>query len=123
MRYLTDRKRVVGLGSGRDGTHHHWQMMVTSTLLVLLVPLFVLTFAYGFASSHGDVVGYFSRPFPAIVTCLCLAVGIFHMMQEVIEAVEDYVHGLAGKLTLIAVRAFSYTLIFVGVFAIARMAL
>ena len=43
MRYLTDRKRAQGTGSGRQGTHHHWQMMVSSILLVVLVPLFVIT--------------------------------------------------------------------------------
>lgn len=123
MQYVTDRKRVIGLGSGREGTHHHWQMMVTSTLLVFLVPLFVFTFAYCLAGSYGEVVAYFGHPFPAIVTTLTLAVGIFHVMNEVLAAVEDYVPGLAGKLTIIAVTAFSYALIAVGIFAIARMAL
>ena len=123
MRFITDRKRVQGLGSGREGTHHHWQMMTTSTLLVPLVPLFVFTFAYGLGGAYGDVVAYFGHPFPAIVTALTLAVGVFHLMNETLAAVEDYVHGLAGKLTLIAVKAFSYALIVVGIFAIARMAL
>ena len=123
MRYLTDRKRVVGLGSGREGTHHHWQMMVSSILLVVLVPLFVGVFAYGLGGSHEDVLAYFGRPFPAIVTVLTLVVVIVHLMRETHVAIEDYVHGLAGKLTLVATSAFSYTLIAVGVFAIARTAL
>ena len=123
MRYITDRKRVQGLGSGREGTHHHWQMMITSTLMVILVPLFVITFTYGFGAAHEDVVSYFGRPFPAIVTILTLVVVVFHLMNEALAAVEDYVHGLAGKLTLIGVTAFSYTLIAVGIFSIARMAL
>ena len=44
MRYLTDRKRATGLGSGRAGTEHHWKMMISSAALVVLVPLFVFTF-------------------------------------------------------------------------------
>lgn len=123
MRYLTDRKRATGLGSGRQGTHHHWQMMVSSVLLVVLVPLFVATFAIGLGGTHEDVVAYFGRPFPAIVTILSLIVVIVHLMRETHVAIEDYVHGVAGKLTLIATSAFAYTLIAVGVFAIARMAL
>ena len=123
MQFLTDRKRAQGLGSGHEGTHHHWQMMVTSMLLVVLVPVFVITFGIGLGGTHEDVLTYFARPFPALVAILTLAVGIFHLMNETLVAVEDYVHGVAGKLTLVAVKAFSYTLIAAGVFAIAKIAL
>lgn len=123
MRYVTDRKRVQGLGSGREGTHHHWQMMISSMLLVPLVPLFVIVFATGLGGTQEEVVAYFSQPFPAIVTVLTLVVVIWHLMQEALVAIEDYVHGAAGKLTLVATQALSYTLIVVGIFAIARMAL
>jgi succinate dehydrogenase / fumarate reductase membrane anchor subunit len=123
MQFLTDRKRAQGLGSGREGTHHHWQMMVTSILLVVLVPAFVITFALGLGGSYEEVLAYYSRPVPAIIALLSVAVIIFHLMNETLVAVEDYVHGLAGKLTLVAVQAISYTLIVACVFAIAKIAL
>ncbi len=123
QRYLTDRKRALGLGSGRQGTHHHWQMMVTSMLLVVLVPLFLITFAIGLGGTHEEVVAYYSRPIPAIIAMLTLVVVIFHLMNETLVAVEDYVHGVAGKLTLVAVQALGYTLIAAGVFAVAKIAL
>ncbi|MEM1073544.1 MAG: succinate dehydrogenase, hydrophobic membrane anchor protein [Pseudomonadota bacterium] len=123
MRYITDRKRVQGLGSGRDGTVHHWRFTVSSVLMVILAPAFVIVLAVGFGQSHADVVSYFSKPFPAIVVCLTLIVGMWHLLQETNEAIEDYVHGVAGKLTLIAVAAYAYTLIAVGLFAIGQMAL
>jgi succinate dehydrogenase / fumarate reductase membrane anchor subunit len=44
-------------------------------------------------------------------------------MQEALVAIEDYVHGVPGKLTLVATTALGYGLMIVGVFAIARMAL
>ena len=123
MRYITDRKRAVGLGSGREGTHHHWQMMVTSMLLVVLVPAFVITVGLGSGGTDEEVVAYFARPIPALITMLSLVVGIFHVMNETNVAVEDYVPGTAGKLTMVAVTAFSYTLMAAGVFAILRIAL
>ncbi|MEM9967570.1 MAG: succinate dehydrogenase, hydrophobic membrane anchor protein [Pseudomonadota bacterium] len=123
QRFLTDRKRALGLGSGRQGTHHHWQMMVTSMLLVVLVPAFVITFAIGLNGGHEEVLVYYSRPLPALISVLTMAVVIFHLMSETLVAVEDYVHGLAGKLTLVAVTAFCYTLIVAGVFAVAKLAL
>ncbi|PSL20175.1 succinate dehydrogenase, hydrophobic membrane anchor protein [Shimia abyssi] len=123
MQYLTDRKRAVGNGSGRAGTHHHWQMMVSSTLLVVLVPLFVLTFGIGLGGTYEEVLAYYSRPFPAIVTGLTLVVGIIHLMREAHAAIEDYMHGLAEKLTYIAVGAIAYTLIAAGLFALVKLAL
>jgi succinate dehydrogenase / fumarate reductase membrane anchor subunit len=44
MAFVTDRKRVEGLGSARTGTEHFWQMTVTSVALLILVTLFLLTF-------------------------------------------------------------------------------
>lgn len=123
MQFLTDRKRAQGLGSGRHGTHHHWQMMMTSMALVVLVPVFVITFGAGLGGSYEEVLAYFGRPFPAIVTALTLIVGIYHVMQETLVAIEDYVHGVPGKVLLVVVTWGSYTLIAVGLFAIARLAL
>ncbi len=123
MAYLTDRKRAQGTGSGRQGTMHHWQMLVSSILLVVLVPLFVLTFGIGLGGTYEETLAYFSRPFPAIVTALCLIVGILHFKREAEEAIEDYMHGVAERLTFIAVGALAYTLIAVALFALIKIAL
>lgn len=123
MRYLTDRKRAQGLGAGREGTHHHWQAMVSSILLVFLVPAFVITFAMGLDSDYQEVIAFYSQPLPALISGISLVVIVLHLMNEANVAVEDYVHGVAEKLTLIAVKAFSYTLIAVGLFALAKIAL
>lgn len=123
MNYRTDRKNAVGLGSGRSGTHHHWQMMVSSTLLVVLVPLFVITFGIGLGGTYEEVLAYFSRPFPVIITGLTLVVGTLHLLREAQAAIEDYMHGVAQKLTLIGVNAFGYTLIAITLLALARLAL
>ncbi|WP_147107939.1 succinate dehydrogenase, hydrophobic membrane anchor protein [Tateyamaria sp. syn59] len=123
MRFLTDRKRAAGLGSGREGTHHHWQMLVSSILLVPLVPILVLLFASALGGNHAEVLAFFSRPIPAILMGLALIVVIQHLMREAHAAIEDYIHGTAGKLTLIATTAFAYIMIAAGLFAIARIAL
>lgn len=123
MRYLTDRKRAVGLGSGREGTQHHWKMLVSSVLLIVLVPLFICLFGMTLGGSFADVQSFFARPVPAIAMAICLVIGIRHFMMETHEAVEDYVHGTAGKLASIAVTAFSYTLIATALFALLKLAL
>ncbi|MEM1430799.1 MAG: succinate dehydrogenase, hydrophobic membrane anchor protein [Pseudomonadota bacterium] len=123
MAYLTDRKRARGLGSARTGTEHHWQMMVSSMGVVLVVPIFVVTFGLAFGRGHDEVVAYFSKPFPAIATALALVIIILHLMREAHEAIEDYVHGTAGKLARVGVSAFAYVLIATGLFALVRLAL
>ncbi|MEL6409403.1 MAG: succinate dehydrogenase, hydrophobic membrane anchor protein [Pseudomonadota bacterium] len=123
MKFATDRKRAQGLGSGHEGTHHHWQMIVSSMALVVVVPAFVITFALGLGGTYEEVLAFYGRPIPAMVIILSLIVGILHLMSEAIVAIEDYVPGVPGKLTIIGVTAFSYTLIAVGIFAVAKIAI
>ncbi|MEM6727541.1 MAG: succinate dehydrogenase [Pseudomonadota bacterium] len=123
QRYLTDRKRATGLGSSHEGTQHHWQMLVSSMAIVLVAPLFMVTFALGFQGTHAEVVAYFSHPVVALIMALSLIVIVRHVMNEAVEAAEDYVHGIPGQLTIVAVRWASHILIAIGLFAIARMAL
>ena len=120
--YVTNRKRAMGLGSGRHGTHHHWEMMVSSILICILVPAFLVTFALGLGRGQQDAVAYFSHPIPALIMALSLIVIVRHLMAETLVAVEDYIHGTAGKLIQVAVTAVSYTLIAAGLFALARLA-
>ncbi|MEM7303877.1 MAG: succinate dehydrogenase, hydrophobic membrane anchor protein [Pseudomonadota bacterium] len=123
MRYLTDRKRAQGMGAGGSGTLQHWRMMVRSMVMVVLAPLFIFTFGLGLGGTHEEVVAYFSRPFPAIVMALSLIVGLIQLMYEAQEAIEDYVHGVAEKLTIVATQAFCYTLIAASLFALVKLAL
>lgn len=123
MRFITDRKRAQGLGSARAGTHHHWRMMISSAAMVVLVPVFVLTFGMGLGGDRAAVLAYFARPFPAIVTALTLITVTLHCKAEAEEAIVDYVHGVKAKLLLVALTAFAYTLIAAGLFALVKLAL
>lgn len=123
MRYLTDRKRAVGMGSAKSGTAHFWAMKVSSVALLILIPLFLFTFGPMLGEDHETVVAYFSRPFPAIVAALTMVVGFMHFKDGVQVLIEDYVHGLAQKILIILMICLSYAAAATGVFAIARIAL
>lgn len=123
MAFLTDRKRAVGTGSAKSGTEHFWAMKVSSVGLLLLVPLFVFTFGPVLGSEYEEVVAYYARPFPAIVAALTIAVGFMHFKNGAQVLIEDYVHGMAQKILIIAVICLSYGAAAVGLFAIARLAL
>ena len=123
MRYLTDRKRAAGLGSAKTGTEHHWSMMVSSMGLLVLIPLFIFTFGPMIGEPHAEVVAYFQRPLPAIVAALTIVVGFMHFKGGVQTLIEDYVHGTARKLLIIAMICLSYACALTGLYAIARIAL
>ncbi|WP_171234943.1 succinate dehydrogenase, hydrophobic membrane anchor protein [Ruegeria sp. HKCCA6837] len=123
MRYLTDRKRAAGLGSAKSGTSHFWAMKVSSVALLILVPLFVFTFGPVLGQPFDAVLEYYSRPFPAIVAALTLAVGFKHFADGAQVMLEDYVHGTLEKVLIILVTCLSYGAAAAGIFAIARIAL
>ncbi len=123
MGFLTDRKRVTGLGAARTGTDHFWSMTVSSVALLILVPLFVFTFGAVLGEDYDTVTAYYARPFPAIVAILTLTVGFHHFAMGARVMIEDYLHGLSRKIGIIAVTCISYAAIAAGIFAIARIAL
>ncbi|MDF1670969.1 MAG: succinate dehydrogenase, hydrophobic membrane anchor protein [Roseovarius sp.] len=123
MRYLTDRKRAEGLGASGSGVHHFWAMKLSSAALLFLVPLFIFTFGPMLGEPHADVVAYFARPFPAIIAALTIVVGFKHFRDGAQVMIEDYVHGTAQKVWIIAITCLSYGAMATGLFAIAKIAL
>lgn len=123
MRYLTDRKRAVGLGSAKSGVHHFWAMKLSSAGLLVLVPLFIFTFGPMLGAPHAEVVAYFAQPFPALVAALTIIVGFKHFRDGAQIMLEDYVHGTAQKICIMALTLLSYGAMAAGLFAIAKIAL
>ena len=123
MRYLTDRKRALGLGSAKSGAEHHWHMIISSVALCGLVPLFIFTFGSALGGTYDQVLAYYSRPFPAIVALLTVLVGWLHFRSGVQVLIEDYTGGFTRKALIIGMTCLSYAAAATGVFAIARIAL
>ncbi len=123
MSYLTDRKRASGTGSAKSGTEHHWAMTVSSGALLILIPLFVFTFGPMLGASYEEVTAYFARPFPAVVAGLTIVVTFKHFADGVQALIEDYVHGVAQKIAIIAMTCISYAAMAFGLYAVIRLAL
>ena len=123
MRYLTDRKRASGMGSAKTGTAHFWAMKVSSFALLLLIPLFIFNFGPMLGEPHEDVLAHFSKPYPAILAALTIAVVFVHFKDGVQVLIEDYVHGTQQKVWILAMICLSYAAAATGLFAIARIAL
>ena len=123
MHFLTDRKRATGLGAARRGTERHWSMTISSVGLIILVPLFVFTFGAMLGRPYAEITAYYARPVPATIAALTIIVGFMHFKNGVQMLIEDYVHGLAREIAIIAMICISYGAAALAVFALVKLAL
>ena len=123
MRYLTDRKRAVGLGASHTGTAHHWSMTVSSVALAVMVPTWLYIFGSALGDSRAEVLATFARPFPAILTALVLVVSMRHFAKGATMMIEDYAKGTARKMLIIFVISLSYVITATGLFALVKIAI
>ena len=120
--YRTPRAQVSGLGSARTGTGHFWEQRITAVALLFLTPFFVFTFARHLGGSFDEVRAAYAQPFNAIVALAFVLTAFLHLFQGLIVIVEDYVHGRAGTLSIIAIRLLTALFALAGTFAILKIA-
>lgn len=123
MRYLTPRKAAQGLGSAHQGTLHHWAMTVTAVALLILTPLFMIVVARAIGLPHQQLLVYFGRPIPALITGLFVAVGMVHFIKGTRIMIDDYLRGTARKAAIIFSVILGWTVIAAAIYALARMGL
>ncbi|CAN5699646.1 succinate dehydrogenase, hydrophobic membrane anchor protein [soil metagenome] len=122
--FRTDRARVSGLGSAREGSGAWWSSRLTSVALIALSLLFIFPFARALGSSHAEVLATYANPFNAIVAILFIGVTFLHLQQGLQVVIEDYVHGKPAR-TALMLANIGLTWVFglAGVFAVLRIAL
>ena len=124
MSYRTDKQRVNGLGSAKEGSDHWWGQRLTSIALLPLTLLFLFPFARNLGADYATVRATYSNPFNAIVALLLIIVVFIHLRQGLQVVIEDYVHDHANKFAAFAalnLAAFGGAAF--GLFSIIRLAL
>ncbi len=123
MGYRTDRQRVEGLGSAKDGTTDWWQMRISAVALLVLVPLFVFPLARGLGADYDAVRAIYQNPFNAIVAILFFITILAHLRHGLQEVIMDYVPGKAMLTFALLTNTMLTTLIgVIGVFSVAKIA-
>ena len=123
MSFKTPRVLATGMGAARSGTHHWWQMRVSSFALIPLTILAVPPFARALGGEHANVVATYQDPFNAIVAILFVAVMFHHLMQGLQVVIEDYVHDKLWRTALLLGNTMMCAAFgFAGVFAILKLA-
>ena len=103
--------------------YHHFEMKITSIALLVLIPLFIFIFGSVVGEDHDTVVEYLSTPFHALIVALTLIIGLQHFQSGAQTLIEDYIRGFGYTVALVFVKALSYFLMAVGLYAIGKIAL
>lgn len=123
MAFKTDRSRVTGLGSAKTGTSHFWEQRISAIALLLLTPLFIWPLAYNLGDSYENVRAAYSHPINAVIAIAFILTAFLHLFQGLQVVIEDYVHGRAGLVLIIATRLLCALFALTGVYAIIRISL
>ena len=99
--YRTDLARARGLGSAKHGVGAWIAERVTSIALVPLVIWAVYSALLMSAADYVAAMLWVHSPMNAVLLCLLLAVGFWHMHAGMRVVVEDYVHGLTKTVVLL----------------------
>lgn len=123
MSYRTDKQKVQGLGSAKEGSGHWWNQRLTSIALVPLTLLFIFPFARHLGQDYETVRSAYSHPFNALVALLLIVTVFIHLQQGLQVVIEDYAHGKAARTALLLANTlFCWGMGLIGVFAIVRIA-
>ncbi len=123
MGFRTDKARVIGLGSAKEGAGHWWSQRLTSIALIPLTLLFIFPFVRSLGGDLASVRATYAHPFHAIVAILFIAATFVHLQQGLQVVIEDYVHSRPLRTgALIASMGLNWAFGLAGVFALSMIA-
>ena len=123
MSYITDRKRVDGLGTSSNGVGHWISQRLTAMALIPLALMFLFPFIRTLGADHATMLQTYAHPYHALVAVMFFIVLCKHLQQGLQVVIEDYVHGPRILLaSLIINKLFWGGVAVTAVFAIAKIA-
>lgn len=116
-------RRVIHLGSAKDGVHHWWSQRVSSVALVLLGLWFLIALIANANFSYEGITQWVASPVNSVLLILFLLTTIYHSKLGLQVVVEDYVsHPGAKIVTMLLINFAHAAAAALGVFAVLRIA-
>lgn len=123
MDYKTDYRRVAGLGSAREGTHHFIVQRLTAIALLPLTLLFLWKFIPALGAGHGAVLAIYANPFHALVAIATAYAGFRHLSMGLQVIIEDYVSDNLLRTRMLILNSILWRgMMLVAIFAVAKIA-
>ena len=123
MDMRTPLKRVRGSGAAGEGTGHFWLQRLTAIANLFLISFFLVLLVTLHDQPYEGVRAAFANPFVALTMALVVVVGAVHMRLGMQTVIEDYVHGGARVLLVIANTFFAFLIAASAVFALVTLTL
>jgi succinate dehydrogenase / fumarate reductase membrane anchor subunit len=123
-RIETPLRRVLHLGSAREGTGHFWHQRLTAIANVPLVISFIILMTCLVGRPYEEVAARLASPLVATILLLMVASVAAHMRIGMQVVIEDYVHGEGTRIALLIANTFFAIAVFaVSAIAILKLAL
>jgi succinate dehydrogenase / fumarate reductase membrane anchor subunit len=119
----TDLGRVRGLGAAKEGVHHWWLQRVTAVGNLLLMLWFIFSLVRLPALDYSSVVLWLRQPVAAVPMLLLIVSVFWHFRLGVQVMLEDYVHGAARVLAMLALNFYALAGAAAAIFAVLKIAL
>jgi len=122
--FRTPLSRARGSGAAGHGASHWVAERVSSIALIPLTLWMVYAALAVSKSDYAGVVGFVSQPVNAVLIVLVLVVSGWHMHAGARVVVEDYMHKMLGRSTLLVLNLFVAVLVTaLAVFSVLKVAL
>ena len=119
----TPLARVRGLGSARKGTETFWRQRLTAIANVPLVIFLILAIVTHIGADYEQVRAYLAQPLVALALLALVISASIHMRIGLKEIIEDYVHGGAKTIAILAATFFAFGVGLACVAAILKISL
>ena len=103
----TPLKRVRGLGAAHRGTETFWRQRLTAVANVPLTIFLILSILTHIGADYAEVRAYFAQPLVALAMLALTLSAAVHMRIGLKEIIEDYVHGGAKIVAILAATFFA----------------
>ena len=116
-------RRVIHLGSAKEGVGHWWSQRVTSVALIFLGLWFLGALIALADFSYEGITQWVARPANAVLLILFVLTSLYHSKLGVQVVVEDYIAHSGTKIVTMLLINFAHVLLAaLAVFAVLRIA-
>lgn len=119
----TELGRVRGLGAAKDGVHHWWLQRVTAIANIVLMLWFIFSLVRLPSLDYASVTLWLRQPVAAVPMLLLIVAVFWHFRLGVQVMIEDYVHGQARMVAMLALNFYAFAGAAAAVFAVLKIAL